>query len=433
MATDELILARTLGLTFSRDGRGHVEQPERLYKPYVVRAGGAQVACAFRDHVLSDLIGFTYSGWAAEAAAEDFVLRLVEAGAPLPRADRRGRGADPHHPRRRECLGAFRGRRPAVPAGALQASVRPPRARTVTMAEACAGADQELPGIFPGSWIDANFYIWIGHRDDQKAWSQLADARDALDDAVRHGVDSGAVAEAREELLIAEGSDWFWWYGDDHSSAHDAEFDDLFRRHVRNVYRRLQVPDSRRALRQQHLGRPRRPRSRPSRRRCSRRRWTAKRPATSSGWAPGRSRSGRSPARCTRPTAARRSISLAHFGFDHQRLFVRVDAASRVLDLLADGRELSLKFASPKASGSRCVSGSAASAGSFWDRQRSGTLLARAWSRRGDGGRRHGARAGGAVHRPRVERRPAGRVLRGRLRRHRAPSSSAIRRIGRSS
>ena len=52
------------------------------------------------------------------------------------------------------------------------------------MAEACAGADQELPGIFPGSWIDANFYIWIGHADDQKAWSQLADARDALDDAV---------------------------------------------------------------------------------------------------------------------------------------------------------------------------------------------------------------------------------------------------------
>src|SRR5262249_55579027 len=52
MATDELILARTLGMTFSRDGRGHVEQPERLYVPYVVRAGGASVACAFRDHAL---------------------------------------------------------------------------------------------------------------------------------------------------------------------------------------------------------------------------------------------------------------------------------------------------------------------------------------------------------------------------------------------
>ena len=50
-------------------------------------------------------------------------------------------------------------------------------------------------------------------------------------------------AEARdralEELLIAEGSDWFWWYGDDHNSDHDAEFDDLFRRHLRNAYAAL--------------------------------------------------------------------------------------------------------------------------------------------------------------------------------------------------
>ena len=61
----------------------------------------------------------------------------------------------------------------------------------------------------------------------------------------RRGSTPEARAEAREEILIAEGSDWFWWYGDDHSSAHDLEFDDLFRRHLRNAYRRLgrAVPD----------------------------------------------------------------------------------------------------------------------------------------------------------------------------------------------
>ena len=111
------------------------------------------------------------------------------------------------------------------------------------MAEACAGAKKELSGIFPGSWIDANFYIWIGHADDQKGWSQLADARAALDVATANRtVDAPALAEAREEILIAEGSDWFWWYGDDHSSAHDLDFDTLFRTHLRNAYRRLHVP-----------------------------------------------------------------------------------------------------------------------------------------------------------------------------------------------
>src|SRR5439155_8048321 len=42
--------------------------------------------------------------------------------------------------------------------------------------------------------------------------------------------------KAWQELYIAEGSDWFWWYGDDHSCAQDALFDYLFRKHLQNVY-----------------------------------------------------------------------------------------------------------------------------------------------------------------------------------------------------
>src|SRR5205823_1390707 len=63
MATDELILARSLGVTLTRDGQGRLEEPERVYRPYAVQAGNASVACLFRDHVLSDLIGFTYAPW----------------------------------------------------------------------------------------------------------------------------------------------------------------------------------------------------------------------------------------------------------------------------------------------------------------------------------------------------------------------------------
>jgi len=42
------------------------------------------------------------------------------------------------------------------------------------MAEACAQPRHTLHGIVPGSWIDANFYIWIGHADDRRGWDQLA-------------------------------------------------------------------------------------------------------------------------------------------------------------------------------------------------------------------------------------------------------------------
>jgi len=241
MATDEEILARSLGRSFTRDSAGNVEQPETLYTSYVVGQGERQVACAFRDHALSDLIGFSYASWDADAAADDFVRRLGEAGR---RYSSRtggqeatvfvildGENAWEHYAGQgRPFLRALYGR--------LASS---PDLRTVTMAEACAGAGGSLTSVFPGSWINADFYIWIGHQDDHRAWSQLGDARKALD-AAAVTLPEASLAKAREELFIAEGSDWFWWYGDDHSSDHDLEFDDLFRRHVRNVYRALEIP-----------------------------------------------------------------------------------------------------------------------------------------------------------------------------------------------
>jgi alpha-amylase/alpha-mannosidase (GH57 family) len=240
MASDEEILAKSIGRDFGRDGDGHVGQPEALYRSYRIGREGEQVSCGFRDHALSDLIGFSYASWPAEAAAEDFVQRLADAGERYAaRADGGeatifvildGENAWEH----------FEGQgRPFLRALYRRLGSHP-ALTTVTMAEACWGPKDTLPAIFPGSWINADFYIWIGHADDQRAWSHLADARRALEAAT--GVPPESLARAWEEMLIAEGSDWFWWYGDDHSSDQDLVFDELFRRHVRNIYRAIDVP-----------------------------------------------------------------------------------------------------------------------------------------------------------------------------------------------
>jgi len=240
MATDEEILAKTMRRELARDGYGQVDQPELLYRPYRVGHEGRQVVCGFRDHVVSDLIGFSYASWPAESAAEDFVQRLTDAGRHY--TSRTGGGeatifvildgenAWEHFENQgRPFLRALYRRLGAHP-----------ELKTVTMGEACTAAKDTLPSVFPGSWINADFYIWIGHPDDHRAWSQLADARRALDAA--SGVSEEALSRAWEEMLIAEGSDWFWWYGDDHSSDHDRAFDELFRRHVINIYRALAKP-----------------------------------------------------------------------------------------------------------------------------------------------------------------------------------------------
>jgi len=237
MATDEEILARSLGIVFGRSGDGHVDQPERLYVPYAVGA----VACGFRDHALSDLIGFTYASWSAAAAADDFVYRLVTAGR------RYGAQTDGGEATIFVILDGenawehYDGQGRAFLRALYTGLAAHPEIRTVTMSEACAAPNDTLRSIAAGSWINGDFYIWIGHPDDHRAWSQLADARAALD-AAAVSASPDALARAREEILIAEGSDWFWWYGDDHSSEHDVAFDDLFRRHLRNVYRALDRP-----------------------------------------------------------------------------------------------------------------------------------------------------------------------------------------------
>jgi alpha-amylase/alpha-mannosidase (GH57 family) len=240
MATDEEILAKSIGREFVRDRYGNVENPEALYRPYRIGRAPEQVTCGFRDHTLSDLLGFTYASWNPEAAADNFVQRLADAGARYAANTGGGEATifvildgenawEHYEGQGRPFLRALYRRLGSHPA-----------LTTVTMSEACAAPKDAIPSIFPGSWINADFYIWIGHADDQRAWSQLADARRTLDAAA--GAAPDAFARAREEMSIAEGSDWFWWYGDDHSSDQDDVFDDLFRRHVRNIYRALDVP-----------------------------------------------------------------------------------------------------------------------------------------------------------------------------------------------
>ena len=241
MATDEAILGRTIGREFRRDPHGRLEQPEPLYRPYVVQAGARQIACLFRDHALSDLIGFVYAGWNPRDAAADFVHKLVDAGR---RFSESSGGEEATISVILDGENAWEhfegGGRPFLRAlyGMLATH---PELKPVTMSEAAARPARALNGIFPGSWIDGNFFIWIGHGDDLRGWRQLRDARQMFG-RVAASVKAEDREQAFKEILIAEGSDWFWWYGDDHSSEHDLEFDELFRRHLRNVYQMLGQP-----------------------------------------------------------------------------------------------------------------------------------------------------------------------------------------------
>jgi len=240
MATDEGVLGRSLGVNFARDTGGALPPglAAKLYRVWRFEQGATRMHLVFRDHPLSDLIGFVYSGVPPKEAAAHLIQSIRKAAQPVLAAGEDatvsiildGENAWEYYPRSgREFLRFLYDR-----------LSREDGMEAVTVSEAIA-RQREFPvlgALTPGSWINANFNVWIGAPEDNRAWDLLAAAR------ARYSEREQSVAEpqralAYEELLIAEGSDWNWWYGPEHHSANDRDFDELYRKHLANVYQAL--------------------------------------------------------------------------------------------------------------------------------------------------------------------------------------------------
>lgn len=240
VASDEEVLARSL-----EGGLG--DHKERLYHPWRFAGRDGDLGLFFRDRVLSDLIGFTYASWDAGRAAQDFLGRLQTLKASIDGAGSvvpiilDGENAWEYYANNGyDFLQRLY--------GALVAS---PDLNLTTCSDALAGSSfsGQLHAVHPGSWINANFGIWIGHPEENLAWDLLKRTREAAsgaNPAVARALARGELPETGDDdeqicrsLYAAEGSDWFWWYGDDHFSPHSDHFDRLFRQHLMNVHRLL--------------------------------------------------------------------------------------------------------------------------------------------------------------------------------------------------
>jgi alpha-amylase/alpha-mannosidase (GH57 family) len=292
IATDEEVLARsrpspemeigagqgqtgTVG-PLKRDVSGHLspESAAKLYRPYSVRHGDETLHIFFRDQFLSDLIGFHYAHWKGEDAAEDLVERLLSirlALSNLPRSSREtlaeaasphdGTGADLPHivsiildgencwenyaedglPFLRKLYSLLSDSKD------LKTITFGDFCEKLSSGQASCAQAPTLERLHPGSWINANFSIWIGHQEDIESWEYLTRTREDVMRAIAGRGDALSPeqrAQALKALYAAEGSDWNWWYGDEHSSGQDEEFDTLYREHLKNAYRAVGLEPS---------------------------------------------------------------------------------------------------------------------------------------------------------------------------------------------
>jgi len=223
LVTDEGILERSLG----RELRSAGAADEALYRPWRLPSECPQIF--FRDRVLSDQIGFVLGRRRDESeAAAELANGLFALAAGLPddaviTIALDGENPWPHYP---ACGGVF------LRELFARLNDNGSGLELATLAEV---SGRTTPGILsrlhPGSWINAVFATWIGHPQKSAAWELLA--------AVRRAVDGGD--RLSESMLLAEGSDWFWWLGDDNPTELAPLYDEIFRHHLADACRQAGV------------------------------------------------------------------------------------------------------------------------------------------------------------------------------------------------
>jgi alpha-amylase/alpha-mannosidase (GH57 family) len=236
IASDEEILANSLDRQFRQND---------IYHPYRFQTESGSIITFFRDRELSDKIGFVYSSWTAEEAAEDFLSHLRQIKLKLENEGGNEALKDAVVPiilDGENCWEFYMENGSNFLHLLFQQLNNHPDFKTVTFSEAVKKNEaRPLSRIFPGSWINHDFNIWIGDNEDRLAWDMLAKTRRfVLQTQKRKELSADLKEQIWEEIYIAEGSDWCWWYGDDHSSSYDDEFDRLYRNHLIRIYQLLE-------------------------------------------------------------------------------------------------------------------------------------------------------------------------------------------------
>ncbi|MCP4229248.1 MAG: hypothetical protein GY771_03755 [bacterium] len=245
IASDEGVLKRSGKWGYPTD------EPGTVLRPYRTSSDG--LAIFFRQNRLSDDVGFQYQSYKdSEKAAADFVSNAV---ALCREAIEDNDVILPIILDGENCWGGYPEQGVPFLRALYRSLIESDILKPVTFDEYLRGNTERdiephpveslerVHDLACASWIDEvgsapgnDLGTWAGELEENRAWELLGNARRAVDEAHERKRKRNAM----EHILIAEGSDWFWWFGDDHGSDADADFDGLFRDNLKAVYRELE-------------------------------------------------------------------------------------------------------------------------------------------------------------------------------------------------
>lgn len=240
--SDEGILANSINFEFEHDFKGYIKEPYHLLKTYQYKSKNSDLKMIFRESTIPNLISFEYQNHNPIATANDLYDRIKVLQSKILSSP------DNEHLLTialdgENCWENYLEDGASFLKTLYTLITEDDSLETVLISDYIENAKESklLNKISSGSWINRNFKLWVDEPVKDLAWTYLKRVRQDFSNFVKREPLNPNIELARRELFIAEGSDWFWWYGEPNDSGRDNIFDFLFRTHLKNIYRYLDL------------------------------------------------------------------------------------------------------------------------------------------------------------------------------------------------
>ena len=254
---DEGILSKTTGKEFIRDFEGNLENPFDLNINYKIRSNES-VNILFADSFFANLLNFGYGSYDSKLAANDLYEKIKTIQSKLQNSPKDNHiitiAMDGEN-----CWETYQNDGNDFLNTLYGLIDEDETLNTVLVSdffEDEADKSEILNNLKSGSWINRNFDLWVGEPTKNVAWLYLSGVKKDFENYKNQKLQNienlpdkenilNNIEKAYREILICEGSDWYWWYGEPNESKSDYIFDFLFRSHLMNVYEFLgiQIPE----------------------------------------------------------------------------------------------------------------------------------------------------------------------------------------------
>jgi alpha-amylase/alpha-mannosidase (GH57 family) len=238
-ASGEELLSSSIGVDAHKPAFMQGKNIIPLYRAYKWKNTGLKII--FRDSGLSDLIGFTYAKWRGDDAANNLAEKLnaiddFDKDAVVSIILDGENAWEYYYENGFYFLNDLY--------SLISSSVKiNPLLLSEVPGRHDAGSCIKLDYIMPGSWVNGNLRMWVGEEQKNKAWALLNGAKNALSDSIQNGkIKESDIENGLKNLMAAEGSDWFWWLGQDSPLFSQSSMEKIFRNFLKNIYLTAGMP-----------------------------------------------------------------------------------------------------------------------------------------------------------------------------------------------